>query len=150
MALTLMMAGTAMAAYPTKPVVLITHSSPGAGGDIFLRNLTKHMEPYLGGASLVVENKAGGGVAAMHGSMCKFYHAGKGAELGLRSALMAELGFNSAAEPIIDPKGYLNVAAGDRAVSRLTDGLGSRYRKSLLQRRTSFDFYPAFQYKFNS
>ncbi len=56
-------ADTAAAAYPTKPVVLITHSSPGAGGDIFLRNLTKHLEPYLGGASLVVENKAGGGGA---------------------------------------------------------------------------------------
>jgi len=68
-----------------------------------------------------------GGVTAMHGTMCKSYHAGKGAELGLRSALMAELGFNSAQEPITDPKGYLNVAAGDRAVSRLTDRLGSRY-----------------------
>lgn len=68
-----------------------------------------------------------GGVTAMHGSMCKSYHAGKGAELGLRSALMAELGFSSAPEPITGPKGYLNVAAGDRAVSRLTDGLGSRY-----------------------
>jgi 2-methylcitrate dehydratase PrpD len=68
-----------------------------------------------------------GGVTAMHGTMCKAYHAGKGAELGLRSALMAELGFNSAMEPITDPKGYLNVAAGDKAVSRLTDRLGSRY-----------------------
>jgi len=68
-----------------------------------------------------------GGVAAMHGSMCKAYHAGKGAELGLRSALMAELGFDSSPEPIAGPKGYLNVAAGDRAVSRLTDRLGSRY-----------------------
>lgn len=68
-----------------------------------------------------------GGVTAMHGSMCKSYHAGKGAELGLRSALLAELGFNSAPEPITDPKGYLNVAAGDRAVSRLTDRLGERY-----------------------
>lgn len=58
-----LMAGMAMAAYPTKPVVLITHSSPGAGGDIFLRNLTKHMEPYIGGASLVIENRAGGGGA---------------------------------------------------------------------------------------
>jgi len=63
----------------------------------------------------------------MHGSMCKAYHAGKGAELGLRSALMAELGFDSAREPIASPKGYLNVAAGDRAVSRLTDRLGDRY-----------------------
>lgn len=68
-----------------------------------------------------------GGVTAMHGSMCKSYHAGKGAELGLRSALMAELGFNSAAEPITDPKGYLNVAEGDKAVFRLTDRLGDRY-----------------------
>ncbi len=68
-----------------------------------------------------------GGVTAMHGSMCKAYHAGKGAELGLRSALMAELGFDSAREPITSPKGYLNVAAGDRAVSRLTDRLGDRY-----------------------
>ena len=68
-----------------------------------------------------------GGVTAMHGSMCKAYHAGRGAGLGLRSALLAELGFNSAPEPITDPKGYLNVAAGDRAVSRLTDRLGERY-----------------------
>lgn len=68
-----------------------------------------------------------GGVAAMHGSMCKSYHAGKGAGLGLRSALLAELGFDSAPEPITDPKGYLNVAAGDRAVARLTDRLGERY-----------------------
>ncbi len=59
--LTFCMAGAAMAAYPTKPVVLVTYSSPGSGGDIFLRNLAKHMEPYLGGASLVVENKPGGG-----------------------------------------------------------------------------------------
>ena len=59
--LTFCMTGVAMAAYPTKPVVLVTYSSPGSGGDIFLRNLAKHMEPYLGGASLAVENKPGGG-----------------------------------------------------------------------------------------
>ena len=59
--ISLRLIGPAMAAYPTKPVVLVTYSSPGSGGDIFLRNLSKHMEPYLGGASLVVENKPGGG-----------------------------------------------------------------------------------------
>ena len=68
-----------------------------------------------------------GGVTAMHGSMCKAYHAGKAAELGARSALLAELGFESAPEPLTHPKGYLNVAASDRAFSRLTDRLGSRY-----------------------
>lgn len=68
-----------------------------------------------------------GGVTAMHGSMCKAYHAGKAAELGVRSALLVELGFESAPEPLTHPKGYLNVAASDRAFSRLTDQLGSRY-----------------------
>ena len=27
--------------YPSKAIVMVTHSSPGAGGDIFLRNLGK-------------------------------------------------------------------------------------------------------------
>ena len=54
--------GLAFGEYPTKPIVLVTHSSPGAGGDIFLRNLTKHLEPYVK-IPLVVENRAGGGGA---------------------------------------------------------------------------------------
>jgi 2-methylcitrate dehydratase PrpD len=68
-----------------------------------------------------------GGVTAMFGSMSKAYHCGKAAELGVRSALLAESGFNSAVEPLTHPQGYLNVAASDRAVDRLTDRLGERY-----------------------
>ena len=68
-----------------------------------------------------------GGVTAMFGSMSKAYHCGKAAEAGVRSALLAEMGFNSAMEPLIHPQGYLNVAASDRAVDRLTDRLGERY-----------------------
>lgn len=45
--------------YPSKAIVMVTHSSPGAGGDIFLRNLGKHLEPILGQA-VVVENVRGG------------------------------------------------------------------------------------------
>ncbi|MDR7598354.1 MAG: tripartite tricarboxylate transporter substrate binding protein [Armatimonadota bacterium] len=48
--------------YPTKPVVLVTHSSPGAGGDIFLRNLAKHLEGIVP-VPLVVENRPGGASA---------------------------------------------------------------------------------------
>ncbi len=48
--------------YPSKAVVLVTHSSPGAGGDIFLRQLGKHLEPILG-QPLVVENVRGGASA---------------------------------------------------------------------------------------
>jgi len=52
----------AFGAYPTKPVVLVTHSSPGAGGDIFLRNLAKYLEPYMK-TGLAIENRPGGGGA---------------------------------------------------------------------------------------
>lgn len=48
--------------YPTKPVVLVTHSSPGAGGDIFLRNLAKYLEGIVP-VPLVVENRSGGASA---------------------------------------------------------------------------------------
>lgn len=48
--------------YPSKPIVLVSHSSPGAGGDIFLRQLGKHLEPILG-VGIVVENVRGGASA---------------------------------------------------------------------------------------
>jgi 2-methylcitrate dehydratase PrpD len=68
-----------------------------------------------------------GGVTAVFGSMSKAYQCGKAAETGLRSALLAELGFDSAAEPLTHPQGYLNVAASDGAFGRLTEALGERY-----------------------
>ncbi|MCS6800864.1 MAG: MmgE/PrpD family protein [Chloroflexota bacterium] len=68
-----------------------------------------------------------GGVTAMLGSMSKAYHCGKAAEAGVRAALLAEAGFDSASEPLTHPQGYLNVAASDRAVHRLTDQLGERW-----------------------
>ena len=48
--------------YPTKPITLVTHSSPGAGGDIFLRNLAKHLEGIVP-VPIVVENRSGGSSA---------------------------------------------------------------------------------------
>jgi len=38
---------------------LVTHSSPGGGGDLFLRTLAKHLGPKMG-VDLVVENVRGG------------------------------------------------------------------------------------------
>src|SRR3990170_3766357 len=49
-------------AYPSKPVILVTHSSVGAGGDIFLRQLAKHLEGIVT-VPLVVENRRGGASA---------------------------------------------------------------------------------------
>ena len=56
------MAALGQSRYPTKPVVLVTHSSPGAGGDVFLRNLAKHLEGIVP-VPLVVENRPGGASA---------------------------------------------------------------------------------------
>lgn len=46
-------------AYPHKVVTLITHSSPGGGSDVFLREMSKHLGCYLD-ATFVVENVQGG------------------------------------------------------------------------------------------
>ncbi len=47
------------APYPHKVVALVTHSSPGGGSDVFLREMTKHLSKYIG-ATFVVENVQGG------------------------------------------------------------------------------------------
>ncbi len=51
--------------YPHETVKLVTHSKSGGGTDVFLREMVKHLRPYLG-ADLVVENVRGGsGAKAM-------------------------------------------------------------------------------------
>jgi putative tricarboxylic transport membrane protein len=51
--------------YPVRVVTLVTHSSPGGGSDVFLRELTKYLGKYID-ATFVVENAEGGsGAKAM-------------------------------------------------------------------------------------
>ncbi|MGE0005419.1 MAG: Bug family tripartite tricarboxylate transporter substrate binding protein [Parvibaculaceae bacterium] len=45
--------------YPVDTVKLITHSSPGGGSDVFLREMGPYLEPYIG-STVVVENRQGG------------------------------------------------------------------------------------------
>ena len=53
------------AQYPHKVVTLVTHSSPGGGSDVFLREMTKYLGKYIA-ATFVVENVQGGsGAKAM-------------------------------------------------------------------------------------
>jgi putative tricarboxylic transport membrane protein len=47
------------AAYPHRVVTLVTHSSPGGGSDVFLREMSKHLGKYIN-ATFVVENVQGG------------------------------------------------------------------------------------------
>jgi len=45
--------------YPVSTVTLVTHSSPGGGSDVFLRQLAKILGPEMG-VTFVVENVRGG------------------------------------------------------------------------------------------
>lgn len=47
------------APYPQKVVTLVTHSSPGGGSDVFLRELSKYLGKYID-ATFIVENVQGG------------------------------------------------------------------------------------------
>lgn len=46
-------------AYPQRVVTLVTHSSPGGGSDVFLRELVKYLQRYVN-ATFIVENDEGG------------------------------------------------------------------------------------------
>jgi tripartite-type tricarboxylate transporter receptor subunit TctC len=51
--------------YPAPIVKLVTHSSPGGGSDVFLREMLPYLQPYIG-SKLIVDNVTGGsGAKAM-------------------------------------------------------------------------------------
>jgi putative tricarboxylic transport membrane protein len=52
----------AQSKYPQSSVTLVTHSSPGSGSDVFLRELIKYLGPEMR-VNFVVENIRGGGGA---------------------------------------------------------------------------------------
>jgi putative tricarboxylic transport membrane protein len=58
-ALLLSSGAMAQSKYPHSTVTLVTHSSPGGGSDVFLRELIKHLGPVMG-VSFAVENVRGG------------------------------------------------------------------------------------------
>ena len=60
----------AQAKYPVSPVSLVTHSSPGGGSDVFLRELVKHLTPVMG-TSFGVDNVRGGSGAAAIAKVAK-------------------------------------------------------------------------------
>src|SRR5262249_10991930 len=45
--------------YPSRVVTLVTHSSPGAGSDVVLREMLKYLQKYIA-ATFVIENDEGG------------------------------------------------------------------------------------------
>ena len=57
-------------AYPAKVVTLVTHSSPGGGSDVFLRDMAKYLKNIID-ADFVVENVVGGSSASAMARMAK-------------------------------------------------------------------------------
>ena len=51
--------------YPHDVVTLLTHSSPGGGSDLFLRELARHLGPQMGVDFVVAHVPGGGGARAM-------------------------------------------------------------------------------------
>lgn len=58
------------ARYPLTSVTMVTHSSPGGGSDVFLRELVKHLTPVLG-TNFAIENIRGGSGAAAIAKVAK-------------------------------------------------------------------------------
>jgi len=52
-------AAHAQGTYPRPTVTMVTHSSPGGGSDVFVRELVRHLGPEMG-VTFVVENRPGG------------------------------------------------------------------------------------------
>ena len=61
---------SAPAPYPVSRVTMVTHSSPGGGTDVFLRNLNKHLAGVLK-TNLAVENVRGGSGATAVANVAK-------------------------------------------------------------------------------
>ncbi len=67
------------------------------------------------------------GLREMFGSMCKPLHVGLAARNGLAAALLARQDFTSSAEPIEGRRGFANVLAAERDLSRITEALGETW-----------------------
>ena len=60
----------AQGTYPQRVVMLVTHSSPGGGSDVFLREMAPHLSRVLG-ATIVVDNVTGGSGARAMATLAK-------------------------------------------------------------------------------
>jgi 2-methylcitrate dehydratase PrpD len=67
------------------------------------------------------------GVREAFGTMTKAMHAGRAAQAGVVSALLAQRGFTAAPLILEGRRGVAQVMSNDRDLSRATDGLGERW-----------------------
>jgi 2-methylcitrate dehydratase PrpD len=68
------------------------------------------------------------GLREMFGSMAKFFHAGRAAQNGYASALLAAAGFTAGEHSIEGPRGFAAVQSASYDLSKITDGLGVNFQ----------------------
>jgi 2-methylcitrate dehydratase PrpD len=84
--------------------------------------------PQIGHALGTAGSQAGGLMAAQYESMVKRFHAGRAAQSGVYSALLAERGYAGIKDVFEAPYGgYLSTFSPRADASRLTDGLGTTW-----------------------
>jgi 2-methylcitrate dehydratase PrpD len=78
-------------------------------------------------AALGAAGTQAAGVREAFGTMTKPMHAGRAAQAGVVSALLAQKGFTAATTILEGRRGVLEVMSDGRDLSKLTDGLGERW-----------------------
>ncbi len=71
------------------------------------------------------------GLREMFGTMTKSFHAGRAAENGLTSAMLAAQNFTSSEQPIEAQRGWANVLSTARNYAEITGNLGGRFEIAL-------------------
>lgn len=67
------------------------------------------------------------GLREMFGSMGKAFHPGRSAQNGYTAALLAREGFTAGERSLEGPRGFAAILSQSHDLSRITDGLGTRY-----------------------
>jgi 2-methylcitrate dehydratase PrpD len=68
------------------------------------------------------------GLREMFGSMAKYFHAGRAAQNGYASALLAQGGFTASEHSIEGPRGFAAVQASSYDLSKITEGIGEDFQ----------------------
>lgn len=78
-------------------------------------------------SALGVASTAAAGLREMFGTMCKPWHAGRAAEVGVAAGLLAERGFTSARDPLEGRRGFCRVLGEGAHLEQALFGLGERF-----------------------
>lgn len=105
---------------------------PGTNGPIGAafgvgRALRFSEETMVHAIGIAVDHGAGLLEFAKEGAMTKRLHLGRGAQLGLESALLAQAGITGPSTGLEGPSGFLNVYSPSPKIERLVEDLGQRY-----------------------